>query len=1102
MRKSFHRAQCVLALLLSLCLLLALVPTAALAEGEDAEAQQTIHLATAQDLLDLAENCRLDRWSQNRIVVLDNDIDLAEVDFSGIPTFGGTFEGQNHALTGLTLTGSGSNCGLFRYLQRGAVVRDLNVGGRVMPVGTRSTVGGVAGSNAGTLQNCTFSGVVTGASRIGGLVGSNETKGVITGCKVSGIVYGEHFIGGVAGVNHGVITGCGSEANVNTTVEQNTVELVDLTLEDLTGTETATDVTDIGGITGSNDGVLRACTNHGTVGYQHVGYNVGGIAGSQTGYIEGCVNYGAIHGRKEAGGIVGQLEPSSVLQYSQDTLQTLQGQLATLQSLTDKACNDAEATSSDLTGQLNSLQGQVDGAKSAVETLLEQLANGVSLGTTTVKTDLSDLFPQNAIHISSSGPEPTPVPTGEAPLPTSLPEITLPTLPPLPTAEPDAATPIPVDPAPTPEPAPEPTPEPGPEENEPGPEESEQQPGDAPPAEQAEHGRPAHLALMETAYTEVADIETENPLPTLTPETTLAPLPTLDPETTPGPLPTLPPDVEQQLSQALNDAALPSEISVEIPSVEITNQDGISAARSGLSGNLSGIVNGVSALNSSSAGNAQALIEDLRAITNQINRIGDTLAGAVEKAQDTTAGDIVQDVSDSDTEQDTEGKIDNCINAGAVQADLNAGGIAGAMAPENDLDPEDDVQISGSNSLNFTYKTRAVLRSCVNHGTVTVKKQNAGGIVGMMDMGTVWQCENLGTLDAADADNVGGIAGKSGAAIRESSAKCTISGANNVGGIAGVGKTLRDCRAMVRIAAGQECLGAIAGTVDAAVSLNALTLPVVPDEAEDTGSASNTDSTDDTALTGNYFVAEGLGGIDNVSYAGRAEALDYDDFVGLENLPDEFKSLTVRFVADGTTIQSFSLNYGEAFPQSSIPAVPPKDSCTAAWDERDLNRVTFDETVEAVYTPLRAVLESAQQREGRAILLAEGTFGTADTLSLTAVEEKAALVQGESWEETWNFSLPDDGAEAHTVRYLAQDAGHTALYLKDGDGWRKVETVQDGSYLKFELRRTDTALCAAQTAPNLLPLLCTAGGAAVVLVLLALRHRRKARNKTGVKKAQ
>ena len=73
---------------------------------------------------------------------------------------------------------------------------------------------------------------------------------------------------------------------------------------------------------------------------------MGGGAGSQTGYIEGCVNYGTIHARKEGGGIAGQMEPASVLQYSQDTLQQLQGELDTLQGLMIQATQDASAASS------------------------------------------------------------------------------------------------------------------------------------------------------------------------------------------------------------------------------------------------------------------------------------------------------------------------------------------------------------------------------------------------------------------------------------------------------------------------------------------------------------------------------------------------------------------------------------------------------------------------------------------------------------------------------------------------------------------------------------------------------------------------------------
>ena len=47
----------------------------------------------------------------------------------------------------------------------------------------------------------------------------------------------------------------------------------------------------------------------------------------------------------------------------------------------------------------------------------------------------------------------------------------------------------------------------------------------------------------------------------------------------------------------------------------------------------------------------------------------------------------MDDVSDDDTDDDVEAKVTNCINSGTVNADLNAGGITGAMARENDLDP-------------------------------------------------------------------------------------------------------------------------------------------------------------------------------------------------------------------------------------------------------------------------------------------------------------------------------------------------------------------------------------------------------------------------------
>ena len=402
-----------LSVCICLCMLGAMLPAQVFAEEadtaqtetvQDTAPKDTVYLSSADDLIQLAKNCRLDSWSQNRTVVLEADIDLSSVDFNGIPSFGGTWEGQNHAITGLSLSQDGSVQGLFRYVQQGALVRDMTVKGRIKPGGTRASVGGIAGSNAGTIENCAFDGVVSGTSQIGGIAGVNTVKGSINDCTVSGTVYGSHFVGGVVGQNDGVAANCTNAASVNTTVSQNEVKLNDLTLDDLLKTEKANDVTDAGGIAGNNAGVLRACINRGTIGYSHIGYNVGGIAGSQTGYVEGCVNYGTVNARKEGGGIVGQMEPSSVLQYNQDTLQELQGELDTLSALMNKATNDASASSSELTSQLNDLTGRVDSAREAVDTLIDKTVNGFDIGTQTINiTNLTKLTGQGTINGSGNG---------------------------------------------------------------------------------------------------------------------------------------------------------------------------------------------------------------------------------------------------------------------------------------------------------------------------------------------------------------------------------------------------------------------------------------------------------------------------------------------------------------------------------------------------------------------------------------------------------------------------------------------------------------------------------------------------------------------------
>ena len=181
------------ALLMAVTLLFTLAAPAALA------AESTVTIKTTEDLAELSRNCTLDTWSQGKTVILENDLDLHSIDFTPIPTFSGTFQGNGHTISGLTLTGSGNVRGLFRYIQNGATVQDLTVTGTIHPNGHQDDLGLLAGSNAGRILNCIASGTVMGDNRIGGLVGINETGGELVGCAFSGSVTGKHSTAGVVG---------------------------------------------------------------------------------------------------------------------------------------------------------------------------------------------------------------------------------------------------------------------------------------------------------------------------------------------------------------------------------------------------------------------------------------------------------------------------------------------------------------------------------------------------------------------------------------------------------------------------------------------------------------------------------------------------------------------------------------------------------------------------------------------------------------------------------------------------------------------------------------------------------------------------------------
>ena len=118
MKQNNPRRRLLAALLAALTLVsFTILPVLGAAEDEatDTEAAETteatapkaeetemeiISISTEDDLIALAASCTLDAWSREKHVVLEADLDLTELTFSPIATFGGTFDGQGHTIRG------------------------------------------------------------------------------------------------------------------------------------------------------------------------------------------------------------------------------------------------------------------------------------------------------------------------------------------------------------------------------------------------------------------------------------------------------------------------------------------------------------------------------------------------------------------------------------------------------------------------------------------------------------------------------------------------------------------------------------------------------------------------------------------------------------------------------------------------------------------------------------------------------------------------------------------------------------------------------------------------------------------------------------------
>lgn len=351
------------AIVLAFLLLCSLLP-AAFAEGEE-----RVQIGSAEDFLRFAAACAEESYSKGRVFELTADLDLSNTAFEPVPYFAGRFLGNHRLITGLGVTGEGSRLGLFRRVGPGAEIRDLTVRGAVLPGGTAVSVGGIAGENAGSILACSFDGSVSGIENVGGITGHNTAAGLVASCGFSGTLTAEHQGGGIAGRNDGQLKSCTNSGAINTVSVTPRGE----TRFDLSAVheDDFLNLANLGGIAGDNNGSILACANRGPVGYQHEGFNVGGVAGKSAGYVYDSTNSAAVTGRRDVGGIVGQLIPYAAWDLSNAKLEDLAGKLGGMQNVLNDLRRDVHGFTDDIVSELSLLNDYTHQALDAVGDLIQ-----------------------------------------------------------------------------------------------------------------------------------------------------------------------------------------------------------------------------------------------------------------------------------------------------------------------------------------------------------------------------------------------------------------------------------------------------------------------------------------------------------------------------------------------------------------------------------------------------------------------------------------------------------------------------------------------------------------------------------------------------------
>lgn len=465
----------------------------------------------------------------------------------------------------------------------------------------------------------------------------------------------------------------------------------------------------------------------------------------------------------------------------------------------------------------------------------------------------------------------------------------------------------------------------------------------------------------------------------------------------------------------------------------------------------------------------RTIADSIERISAQIKNIGNTVTETMDVV--TSDDDYIEDISSADSAQNSDGVIAKSVNRGAVHGDINAGGIAGTMNVEYDVDPEYDLDITETTNVRLRSTVSDVVIYCINYGEVNSKKDCAGGIVGLQELGLVYGSEGYGTVKSETGNYAGGIAGNSASAITDSYSLCNVESEDYTGGICGKGYTMQNCISIPAILGDGEAKGSLAGIIES-----------------------------DGEVSTNIFVNDIYGGIDDINYSGKADSASYEAVMAMENIPDGFHRVTLVFKADGNVIDTKNIAYNANLGVSELPSIPDKDGYYAQWPENIVSKPILQNTVvEAEYHVwIESVAGDIASQNDKPLFIAEGKFYDDNKITLSKCDTDN-LSGDIEYSYAWKMrgtDVKDKGTKTCHF-YIKNTSGSSEVWYRDNadSGWVKADAKEHGSYMTAEIPYEADFAVIHKESSNIIYYICGGAAACIIVLAVIIIKKRKKRNK-------